>query len=363
MEPSTSGSKLSQNTPSNSPLINFEKNKIINDENKIISLNKNDKNTVENEEIFKVTPHFLIDNKSSYESFKEQDILRRPIVPNNDSSKNEKPPLTCDERKFYNYRFNYDFETNEKGVIIPKEKSKEEEKKGKKLSNIFRIGNINSDRKNKILNMNKQNYSNNTIYYRKESQQDKMNHSPLNSTLISLKKNLNESPIKSLKKKENNKKDNLRKNSKNKNNGIIEKRKRMHTSRPNSVNNITAKYKTNNNNIKINALNQDKVNDNNIISYYESNIKQRKKYSNSTKKKIILPKLADNNKNSNIKNYFKNEFVDLLKILPDNCDEFPEIKNNLGSIIQNFNKIKEYIYKNTHCNCDTNKNFCEKNKK
>lgn len=369
LEPSTSGSKLSQNTPSNSPLINIEKNKIKNEEKKIISLNKNDTNIIEDEELFKVTPHFLNDNMTSCESLKEQNILNRPLVPNNDSSKKIKPPLTCDKRRFVNYKFNFNFETNENGVIIPKEKTKEEEKKVKKLSNIFRIGNKNNENKNKILNINKQNYSNNKIYSKKESQQqDKKPQSPLNSSLISLKYNMNESPINSLKNKEEKKYDNLRNYSNNKNKkAIIENKKRMYTSRPNSVKNITSKYRSNNpNNTKINEMKKDKKNDNNNTNNYHNNINQRKKYSNSVNKKVILPKLTDNNKNYNIKNYFKNEFVDLFKILPDNCDEFPEIKNNLGCILQNFNEIKEYINKKNHCNhCtyNTNKNFCEKQKK
>lgn len=289
--------------------------------------------------------------------------MRRPIVPDNDSSKKVKPPLTCDERRFFNNRFNFNFETNENGVIIPKEKN-EEYKKAKQLSNLFRIGNKNSEHKNKnknkILNINKQNYSNNKIFSRKESQQDKMRQSPLNSSLISLKNNMNESPIKSSKNKEDNKYDNLKKNIKN-NNCIIDNRKRLHTSRPNSVKNITSKYKEKNNQDDF-KRNKGKISDNNIISHYASNNSQRKKYSNSTKKQIVLPKLTDNNKNYNIKNYFKNEFADLLNILPDNCDEFPEIKNNLGSIIQNFNEIKDYIHKNTHCTYNNN-NFCEKSKK
>lgn len=369
LEPSTSGSKLSQNTPSNSPLINIEKNKIKNEEKKIISLNKNDTNIIEDEELFKVTPHFLNDNMTSCESLKEQNILNRPLVPNNDSSKKIKPPLTCDERRFVNYKFNFNFETNENGVIIPKEKTKEEEKKVKKLSNIFRIGNKNNENKNKILNINKQNYSNNKIYSKKESQQqDKKPQSPLNSSLISLKYNMNESPINSLKNKEEKKYDNLRNYSNNKNKkAIIENKKRMYTSRPNSVKNITSKYRSNNpNNTKINEMKKDKKNDINNTNNYHNNINQRKKYSNSVNKKVILPKLTDNNKNYNIKNYFKNEFVDLFKILPDNCDEFPEIKNNLGCILQNFNEIKEYINKKNncnHCTYNTNKNFCEKQKK
>ena len=180
---------------------------------------------------------------------------------------------------------------------------------------------------------------------------------------------MNENKNNTLKNKKEKKYDNLRNYSNNKNKkAIIENKKRMYTSRPNSVKNITSKYRSNNpNNTKINEMKKDKKNDNNNnTNNYHNNINQRKKYSNSVNKKVILPKLTDNNKNYNIKNYFKNEFVDLFKILPDNCDEFPEIKNNLGCILQNFNEIKEYINKKNncnHCTYNTNKNFCEKQKK
>ena len=71
LEPSTSGSKLSQNTPSNSPLVCVEKNKN-KDNEKFFALNKNDDNVIIDEEMFKVTPHFTGDNKTSCESAKDQ---------------------------------------------------------------------------------------------------------------------------------------------------------------------------------------------------------------------------------------------------------------------------------------------------
>ena len=82
IEPSTSGSKLSQNTPLNSPLIRIDKNINKNEEKKIICLNKVDPNIIEDEELFKVTPHFLNDNKVSSESLKEDNLLKRPLIPN-----------------------------------------------------------------------------------------------------------------------------------------------------------------------------------------------------------------------------------------------------------------------------------------
>ena len=188
LEPSKSGSKLSQNTPSNSPLICIDKIKNKNEEKKNICLNKDDANINENKELFKVIPHFLNDNKASSESLKEENFLKRLIVPNKDNERKIKDPLTCDSyKRFVNYKFNFNFETKEKGMIIPKEKIKEE-KRPKKISIAFRIGNKNLDyNKNRILNINKHNYSNNKIYSRKDSQNDKVNHSPLNSSLKSLK--------------------------------------------------------------------------------------------------------------------------------------------------------------------------------
>ena len=65
-----------------------------NEENKIISLNKNDTNIIKDEEIFKVTPHFLNDNKTSCESLKEESVLKRPIVPSNGNNNRIRSPLT-----------------------------------------------------------------------------------------------------------------------------------------------------------------------------------------------------------------------------------------------------------------------------
>ena len=153
-------------------------------ENKKILLNKGDKNIIEDEELFKVTPHFINENKASCESLKGKNILKNPIIQNMDSCKKVKAPLTCDNRCFSNYKFNFNFETRGSGIIVPKEKDKNEEKKVKKISNAFRIGTKNKDKNNHIL---KQDYSSNKIFSRKVSQNKKMNHSPISSSLISLK--------------------------------------------------------------------------------------------------------------------------------------------------------------------------------
>ena len=342
IEPSTSGSKLSQYTPSNSPLI-IDKTKN-NEGNRIIALNKNDTNIIKDEELFKVTPHFLNDNKTSCESLKEESNLKRPIVPKNDNNR-IKSPLTCEHKCFSNYKFNFNFETKENGAIVPKDKNKEEEKKMRKISNVFRIGNKNIN-KNKILNVNK-NFSNNKINSKNDSQ-CKLNQSPINTSLISLKYNINQtSPIKPLKnKKIFNKNKVMSDNSHNniKNNRkyvIIENQKKYRISRPNSVKDISPQKKIYNKNNKINDLNEDKKQ-----KIYENNNNRKKKYSNSMNRNpTVLPKL--NNKIANIKNQLETECTNLIKILPDNYEEYPEIKNNLGVIFQNIYGIKDYINKNT----------------
>ena len=128
----------------------------------------------------------------------------------------------------------------------------------------------------------------------------------------------------------------------------------MRTPRPNSVTNISSKNKIYNHNNQINELSKDK---NNICNY-----NQKKKYSNSVNKNVILPKLSENKK-SNIKAQLKTEFTNLFSMLPDNYEDDPEIKNNLGFIFQKIYGIKEYIHKNSQSSLQSSGNFNEKNKK
>lgn len=128
----------------------------------------------------------------------------------------------------------------------------------------------------------------------------------------------------------------------------------MRTPRPNSVTNISCKNKIYNHNNQTNELNKDK---NNICNY-----NQKKKYSNSVNKNVILPKLSENKK-SNIKAQLKTEFTNLFSMLPDNYEDDPEIKNNLGFIFQKIYGIKEYIHKNSQSSLQSSGNFNEKNKK
>ena len=146
IEPSTSGSKLSQNTPtpSNSPLIFIEKNK--NKENgKFFSLNKNDDTEIQDEDILKATPHFTGDNKTSCESAQEQTEFNNlrlppPSTASNENDKKIKIPLTGDNKGYAGYKFTFNFETKENGAIVPK--FNKDEKKILKITNQFRIANL-----------------------------------------------------------------------------------------------------------------------------------------------------------------------------------------------------------------------------
>ena len=382
---------MSQNTPSNSPLFNIEKNKK-NEENKIILLNKNDKNIIKDEEILKATPHFINENKSSNESVKEDYSIKRPITPNILNPKKVNTPLTCDNKCFANYKFNFYFERKENGVIVPKDKAKREEKKLKKIPNAFRIGNKNKHNKNKKLEKNKnlnninnkQDYSNNKIYTRKDSQYDISNNSPRNTSLHALKYNNNQtSPIKPLKENKNIKNNLVKDRSHNniKNNikcSNIEKQKSIKTTRPKSVKNISPKKRNTIQINKLNDINKDKKNyntnnptkintniDTNINNKFNTNINtnEYRKKSNSVNKNTILPYLPDNkNKINNMKNQLETEFTNLFNILPDNYEDYPEITNNIDLIFQNIFGLKEYIHKTTQSSFRPKKNLNNNNK-
>ncbi len=362
MEPSTSGSKLSQNTPSNSQLTNAEKNK-----SKNILFDKDDKNTIEDEELLKATPHFINENKVSCESVKENELLRRPKSQNiEENCPSIKAPLTCENKCYNNYKFNFNFEIRDNGAIIPKDKDKDkqDEKKAKRLSNVFRVGNKNTIRTtNKNINNFKQDYSSKKIS-NKECQNDKLNHSPKNSSLICLKYNINQAaPVKSIKNKEHNKinknvyntnyntnkiiNDNGRDSIRNKKNkSMIDNQKILKNQRPKSVKNITPQKRNSGQNSKIKDLNKNK-----------NNNFERKKYCNSVNKNsnLILPYLTEN-RCINIKNELQTE-LQILNNLPDNYEEVPEIKNNLNLIFQGFDGLKDYLNKQNQCSCRPKRSF------
>ena len=339
LEPSINGSKFSKNTPSNTPLLFIENNKN-KEENKIIVLNKNDKNIVNDEELFKVTPHFINDNKASCESVKEDYTFKRPMTPGMMNTKKINTPLTCDNKGFVKYKFNFNYETKGNGVIVPKDK--ENEKKNGKAPNVFRKGNKNKNntlKTKKTNNNNKQDISNNNIFSRKDSEYDKSSHSPLrpiknNKKIISKDKIIND----------NSHNDIRTKTKYTKKCEYIEKQERLGTSRPKSVKDIY--YKNINSNFNItnkNDSNQEKVNNIN-----KNGLKKKKSY--STNKNNMLPNIPDNrNKLSNMKDQLETEFINIFNILPENFEEYPEIINQFQSIFKNISGLKEIIHKSTQC--------------
>jgi len=366
IEPSTSGSKLSQNTPtpSNSPLIFIEKNK--NKENgKFFSLNKNDDTEIIDEDILKATPHFTGDNKTSCESAKEQtelNNLRLPPTSNSENDKKMKIPLTGDNKGYVGYKFTFNFETKENGAIVPK--FNKEEKKLLKITNQFRLANNNKNSgliktkpKNKYININKKIYTTKDPKNKPKEKEKEKDHSPLNTSINSIKYTNQESPLKPLhnihnrKFKENIKYKNENMNTDMNNNkrcNLFDTKRRIRTSRPKSVKNISPKKQSSSKNRIIDT---------------EKLKKDRKKYCNSTNKRTtILPYLTEN-KQVKIKNKLENEVSNLFKILPDNFDEDPEIKNHMNLLIHNIAELKECIYKNNKCPFKNDRDTFIKNKK
>jgi hypothetical protein len=354
MEPSTSGSKLSQNTPSNSPLVYIEKNK--NKENmKFFSLNKNDDNIIIDEEIFKETPHFTGDNKVSCESAKEDmannnlKILPNPCSPND---KKKQIPLTGNNKGYTGYKFTFNFETKENGAIVPK--FNKDEKKILKITNQFRIANnsnknnalLKTKTKNKYININKKIYSAKDTKKNLKDKEKEKDYSPLNTSINSIKYTNQESPLKPVHNIRNRqlkginkyKNDNLNTDvNSNKRCNIFDTKKRIRTSRPNSVKNISPKKQ---NSSKNRIIDTDRLK------------KERKKYCNSSNKRTtILPYLNENkqNKQIKVKSKLENEVSNLFKMLPDNFYEDPEINNQMNLLMYNIAEIKEYIYKNNKC--------------
>ena len=338
LNPSINASKFSQNTPSNTPLLFIENNKKI-EENKIIVLSKNDKNIVNDEELFKVTPHFINDNKVSCESVKEDYTFKRPMTPGMVNNKKINTPLTCDNKGFVKYKFNFNYETKGNGVIVPKDK--ENEKKNGKAPNVFRKGNKNKNNtsKTKKINNNKQDISNNNIFSRKDNEYDKSNHSPLrpiknNKKIINKDKLINDNSHNDIRSK----------NKYTKKCEFIENQQKLGTSRPKSVKNIY--YKNINSNLNITNRNDSNLDKVNSINKNGSN----KKSVYSMNKNSVLPNIPDNrNKLNNMKNKLETEFINIFNILPENFEEYPEIINQFQSIFKNISGLKEIINKSSQC--------------
>ena len=370
IEPSTSGSKLSQNTPtpSNSPLIYIEKNK--NKENgRFFSLNKNDDNEILDEEMFKETPHFTGDNKTSCESAKEQNEFNNLKLPSNPSSEEDKKikiPLTSDNKNYVGYKFTFNFETKENGSIVPK--FNKEEKKLLKITNQFRLANNNKNgnlirnkNKNKFININKQD-SNNKIYnakdikcrHKEKYKEKEKSISPLNTSINSIKYTNQESPLNQIRDKEYKQKNKLINENFNteinsdKRCNIFDNKRRIRTSRPKSGKNISPRKKSLSNNRIIDKDKIKKERKNNCVS--------------SNKRTTILPYL-NQNKQIKVKSKLENEVSNLFKILPDNFYEDPEINNHMNLLIHNIAELKECIYKNNNCPFKTQRNIITKSKK
>ena len=339
-------------------MVCIEKNK--NKENgQFFYLNKNDDNIVEDEEIFKVTPHFTGDNKASCESVKDQ-------IENNvlklENEKKMKMPLTGNNKGYNGHKFTFNFETKENGAIVPK--FNKDEKKLVKITNQFRIGNnkngkpIQNKNKDKIINKQDSNkiYSTKDVKcYKKEKEK---NISPLNTSINSIKYTNQESPLKPVKNgqkrfnmKDNNKILNDNYNSEintNKRCNIFDTKRRIRTSRPKSVKNISPKKQSFSKN---RILDSDKVK------------KERKKNCvSSSKRTTILPYLTDN-KQIIVKSKLENEVSNLFKMLPDNYYEDPEINNHMNLLIHNIAELKECIYKNNKLPLQKIKNENAKSKK
>ena len=360
IEPSTSGSKLSQNTPSNSPLVCVEKTKN-KDDGKFFSLNKNDDNIIVDEEIFKVTPHFTGDNKTSCESAKDQienKDLKLPSNPSSENDKKKKIPLTGDNKGYKGYKFTFNFETKENGTIVPK--LNKEDKKILKITNQFRFANnkIGNMNKNKLININKKD-SSNKIYSTKDvkckPKEKEKDYSPLNTSINSIKIINQESPLKPAQTRPNcfgiKEKNKLYNNfnteiNNNKRRNIFDNKRKPRPSRQKSVKNFSPKKP---NSSKNRILDPEKIK------------KDRKKSCISSKPRTtILPYLTEN-KQIIVKNKLENEVTYLFKMLPDNYED-PEINNHMNLLIHNIAELNECINRNNKSPFPNNKNINAKRK-
>ena len=352
LEPSTSGSsnvKLSPSTPS--PLICLEKNKykIYPGNNKIISHKDKFKN--KEEDAGKITARLANEEKKNNYS-KDNKILKRPSTPSINRHKSiYNPPLTSDNKKID--KFNYNFETKKNGVIIPKNESKINKIQ---RQNLFKVGyNCNNANKNKKNNKNnnKLNPVSSRIAQIFGSQENSPNRE---SSCISIKNNLNENNNNKNKEYNTNKTKN-KTLKKNKNTSFIEEQKNSRKNRANSLENKFINRKNNVCNKK--ELNKDannKDDDKKMI-----NKKERKKHL-SYNKNNILPYLSEV-KFKNVKNQLETEINNMFNNLPEDYENYPELKNYIEKIVKNIHGLKDYIYKNTQNTFRKNNNNISKIKK
>ena len=335
LEPSTSGSsnvKLSPSTPS--PLIFVEKNKfkIYPRNNKIISHKDKCKN--KEEDTGKITARFANEEKKNNSS-KDNKILKRPSTPSTNRLKSVyNPPLTSDNKKID--KFYYNFETKKNGVIIPMNENKINKIQ---RQNLFKVG-YNCNNGNRNQKINKNNNKVNPVSSRIIQIFGSQENSPRESSCISIKNNLNENNNNNINKEYNTNKT-KKTLKKNKNTSFIEEQKNARKNRANSMEN---KFIIRKNNVcKKNELNKEtnnKDDDKKMI-----NKKERKKHL-SYNKNNILPYLSEF-KFKNVKNQLETEINNMFNNLPEDYENYPELKNYIEKIVKNIHGLKDYIYKNT----------------
>ena len=305
-----------------------------------------------NEEDYKNTAHFVYEENSCKSSSKENKNSKRPSTPNTNINRYRSkynPPLTCDNKNMDKYMFKYNFETKKNGVIVPIE-----DKKINKIQrqNLFKVG-----YKNNNINTNQKKTK--PISSRIGQIFCPKGNSPRNSSLISMKNNLNDKNQNKIqiynnnkfnKNNNNNKINNLKKNNNINNYNINKNQKNLKKKRANSV-----ESKINNKN-----RNAFKKNDSNELDKENPNKKnenliKEKKRNCSSSKNNYFPYIQEN-KLSNVQNKLEVEINNLFKILPEDFEKDPEIKNNFELIVQNIHGLKDYIYKNSQYSFGKNKN-------
>ena len=296
-----------------------------------------------------MTAHFINEENHNNPSDVFYSESKRPSTPIINRYKNlcNPPPLTSNNKNIDKNKFNYNFETKKNGVIIPKE---DKAINKIKRQNLFKVGHINNNNRNKKNNTkNKINPTSSRI----EQIFGTQGSSPRNSSLISFKNNLNQKVTNKTNDcqilNKNTKKNSLKKN---RNCSFIENQKienqknmKMHRAKS-TKNKYNYIYNEPNSfrNKKANEYNKED-NKNQKGKEQNKNTNERKR-SNSYNKKIIIPYLAVN-KLSNVQNQIETEINNLFKILPEDFEKYPEIKNNFDIIVKKIDGIKDYIYKNT----------------
>ena len=313
MEPSTSGSSNIKNQNANSPIIlqeinsfNFPKNFDISN---ISDINNNN---ITSREKNSIIPRY-------------RNLIRTstPVIKKHKNINN--PPLTYNDKNIKRRIFNYNFETKNNGIIIPKE-----EKKLSINNNFFNDGYKNKKMKNNKSNSNMKLNQNSS---RLKNILEVNRESSINSPKYSISNNINQkTPIKNSRniydKYNINKKDKNETNiKKNKKSDYFKENIKRKERRPNSIKNNTVNY------INLNGYNDMK----------DLSKGKRRNFSN---KNVLFIDL-NQKKLKDIQIIIKNEINNLFQILPDDFEKYPDIINNIELIYKNLHGLKDYIYKNT----------------